>query len=786
LTETRSSDWSPRTTALLAAIVGVVAFLPFAKGLLAGRSLFFRDLSRQFFPFRRFVVEGLLSGELRFWNPLVHEGEPLSVPPISYPLDLLHVLVPNEWGFSLLLALHVPLAALAFLVLSRGLGLVPVAAGCGAFVYALGGFCLSSVNLYIHLQAMAWAPLVVAGMLRAARGGPRDWATGGVLTALALSTTGAEIVAQAALFAIVLCLSRRLRGLWRLLVVLGLAAGLAAPTLLVVRDLVAHSARAAGFEMWEVLGFSVHPVTLLQVLIAGLLGDPSNLADRFWGVRFFKAFPYFLSLYLGAAAFSAAAVGARYGRRFGGRLVLLALVAVVVTLGSHARLDLVVEVFPALKAFRYPAKVFFTAHLCMAVLVALGLDALARDVGGRAWRLLAAWGLGLGALLALSPMLPRLLPGATGWALGQFFPEESDWSQRYEIGGFILRDAFTGGLVALAVGAAALLVVKGRLKPAASLIAVTALVGADLVRAGAGLNPMVSASFFGLSPEMTRLAAEIKQSGGRAFTCDPELGTAYWQARQRVRTSHETWTIAVLMETLTPHHNMRPGVATAYGRDLTMLVPPERVLSSQLAGCAAFEEIFDSLHGAGVSHVLSLEPIAHPGLRLRSVEEPARIAPLAVYVYELVPRLELRFVAAQVIPAEDLERARALAREPGLRANRGVVVEGFEGSVNDASGRVVWSRASAGRIELEVEADRPTVVVLREAHSRGWSARVNGDAVPVLRADGRHRAVPVPAGTSRVILRYRAPGLRPGLAWLALSLLATAGLVWKGRSAPVS
>ena len=102
--------------------MAVVAIAPFARGLLRGESFFLRDLSRQFLPLRLFVVEGLLAGEVRYWNPYSHEGEPLSLPPLSYPPDLLHVLAPDEAGVSLLLALHGPLAALLFLALARGLG----------------------------------------------------------------------------------------------------------------------------------------------------------------------------------------------------------------------------------------------------------------------------------------------------------------------------------------------------------------------------------------------------------------------------------------------------------------------------------------------------------------------------------------------------------------------------------------------------------------------------------------------------------------------------------------
>ena len=86
------------------------SILPFAPGLLSGRSFYFRDLGHLYFPMRAFVMEGLRQGELRYWNPLVHEGEPIS-PPVGYPLDLPQVLLDDEHHLSWILALHVPLAA---------------------------------------------------------------------------------------------------------------------------------------------------------------------------------------------------------------------------------------------------------------------------------------------------------------------------------------------------------------------------------------------------------------------------------------------------------------------------------------------------------------------------------------------------------------------------------------------------------------------------------------------------------------------------------------------------
>jgi hypothetical protein len=113
----RRRDW------IGAGLVAFVALVPFGRGLLSGASFYFRDLSLYFLPIRRFALEGLAAGEVRFWNPYVHEGVPLSLPAVGYPLDLLQLLRPDPAGLSAVLALHVPLAAVAFFALARALSL---------------------------------------------------------------------------------------------------------------------------------------------------------------------------------------------------------------------------------------------------------------------------------------------------------------------------------------------------------------------------------------------------------------------------------------------------------------------------------------------------------------------------------------------------------------------------------------------------------------------------------------------------------------------------------------
>ena len=763
-----------RAWAATGAAVAGVTFLPFLRGTLSGQAFFFRDLSRQFFPLRRFAVEGLLHGEARYWNPLLNEGVPLSLPALSYPLDLLQLVFRHEAGFSLLLALHVPLGALAFLCLARGLGLGRLAAAGGAIGYALGGFYLSTLNFYVYLQAAAWAPLVALALVRAAEGRARGTALASLLVAVALSTTGAEIVVQAVALGFVLAWpALSLRGFARSLSSVALGAGLGAPTLVALHAAVAGSARAEGFPTDVVLAQSIHPLTLVQIVVGNWHGELGNLANHWWGSNFFPSgFPYLLSFYLGAALLAISAVGALHGRAPGLRVSVLGVLGLAVAVGRWAGLAAVVDVLPFVHAFRHPSKAFFTTHLCASLLLALGIERLAAPGARRAWATLAAVGIGLGGLLVLAPALPRLMPETARWFLAGFLPPAYDWPRRVAVGDAMLSDAARGGLLATVLGAVAGLVLLGQLRVDRARLALVALVAADLLRTGAGLNPMVTARFYEISPEL-RTALEPLRASGRFFACEPESTGAYFRARRDRPDDHDAWSFAVAMETLAPATNVGLGLATAMSRDMTMLVPVNQVLDLDAVGPSGFSAVVDRLRRAGVGHVACLEPIQNAALRPRTTLAPARIAPLQIHLFDVNGALPLRAVAREVRPAADLSSAEQIAAEDGFQAAGGVAVEGGT-PTSGASGSVVSSLEAPDRLEFSAEADRPTVLVVRDAFAAGWTATVNGAPAPVRRADGRHRAIPIPAGRSRVVLSYRPEGL---LGALGVSLLCLAAIV---------
>jgi hypothetical protein len=755
-------DADRRRLALAVALVALVCFLPFLRGLWAGHCFYFRDLSVHFFPLRSFVVGGLLEGEVRYWNPLLHEGVPSPLPPVSYPFDLLQLLVPSEWGFSLLLALHVPLAAAAFLLLARSLGLTTAAGVGGGVIYALGGFSLSTMNFYVYLSALAWAPVLVQSLRAAIVGGWRLVPVAAFAGAVSLSTAGAEIVFQAILIALVLGLrSRRPAEAGRAGASIALAVGLAAPTLFVMGSLVSQTERGQGFPTDVVLAHSVHPLSYVQVLVGSWHGDATSLTDRWWGQNFFpQGFPYVLSLYLGATALALAAVGLLCGGRLRTRIGALLLVAALVALGRWGGLRPLIDAVPALHLFRYPVKAFFTVHFAVALLASMGLDALG-DSRRRAARWMATVGLALGGLLVALLVVPVILPTWVEWFAGGFFPSGHSPALRAERLSFVLRDAAVGGGIAIASGAVGLAIRTGRLRAGLGVTALLGLLSGDLLRTGASLNPMVSPSFYRLSPEMTAAAEEIRSRGGRIFTCRTEDSPAYWTARRLRHGAHEVWTFATNQEALSPNFNMMVGLPSALSEDLTSLVPTAALPPLEFQ-CSRIGGLIGRLRDAAVTHVLSLDPLEHPDLTLLRIATPQRIAPLAVHVYALRDPLPVH----------------SLTHRPPATS-----VDATAASDQAQLGRLWLEKERPGRVVLSVEATEPAAVRFRQSCVPGWTATVDGATVPLLPQPAGHCAVPVPTGKSRVELVYRPPGLVSGLFVMGISVLANLTLAWSTRRA---
>ncbi len=171
--------------------------------------------------------------------------------------------------------------------------------------------------------------------------------------------------------------------------------------------------------------------------------------------------------------------------------------------------------------------------------------------------------------------------------------------------------------------------------------------------------------------------------------------------------------------------------------------------------------------------VLSRQPISHPRLapvlerpgfcvyRRSGAFAPTRLVREALPVPSDEEALEL--LAQRAI---DLTRVTVLAPEHADRARS------FADAPPEDAGRIArFERPTRGRVELEIDSPEGAWLVLHEQHHPGWRASVNGQEVPLLRADHVYQAVRVPAGKSEAVFYYAPRSFRWGV-WLTLGALA--------------
>ena len=742
-------------------LLALTALLPDLSAAIPGRSYYFRDFSVTFYPLRLFAAREWASGRWPFWNPYIHEGS--FALPVFYPLDLLHVLWPGPAAVSWLLTLQLPLAALCAYALARDFKASRKGAFVAGSVYAMGGLCLSSLSLYVFLQALALAPLVVLAFHRAAARGGRWVPLAGLALGLSLTTLALEFVVQGLALGLALGLaaSRGRAGVGRMGTAALVGLLLAGVPVVLVGGMLAETVRGVGFPPEVALGNEAHPLSLLQALVPGLFGSLSSPVESWWGGHFFtKGFPYFLSLYLGPQALALAWSGVP-GLDKRRRWILLggAGLGLWYALGARGGLAPLVSALPVLRSFRFPSKALLLPHLVVSLLAGLGTDRLFRGQG---------WG-GYGRAAGLAATLVLALAGVV-----LAFPEPvGAWAHiepsfRAVLGQVLSVGCLRVAVVALLGVGLAVAVGRGwmRARPATALVMVVLVL--DLAEAGAGLNPQTTPRFFDPLPEM---AAEglNRLEGGRVFTYGVDYSPAFLRFLNQGSPGRGLASFFINRQLLAPYNNILDGVESPEAKDLTSFVlrPPE--FSPEDYAPEAVAGILPRLKNAAVSRILSLDPLAHPDLKLRALV-PLGPEGLQIHVYQINGPWPRAYLACRVLPAPEREMALASPLGADFDPARDVALE-EPGRTACRQGTVSRLEAVPGRERYQAVSDGEGYLVIRESFALHWVASVDGSEVRVLRANGKHQAVPVPAGRHEVVLRYRPPGLGLGLAGTGLGAL---------------
>ncbi len=445
-------------------------------------------------------------------------------------------------------------------------------------------------------------------------------------------------------------------------------------------------------------------------------------------------------------------------------LAAAALVGLWYALGARGGLALAVSYLPPVQWFRFPSKALLLPHLAAAVFAGFGADRLRRGDG---WRTLAVVALVAATIAGVVAAAPWLAPDLPARALA--ITREAG----ARAGRSLSLDALVVAGASAVLAALAFLVVKGRLQAPRMTLLVIVLAVADLARAGMGMNPQVTPGFYALLPEMRSLRLDAL-SGGRVFSYGLDASPTFRRLLVSGTPGLGLWSFFLSRQALAPYANVIDRIELAEGKDLTAFVPRAPELAAEDYDPARVGEILGRLRSAAVTRVVSLDRLSHPDLGLIA-EIPAGPPAVVLRVYALAASWPRDYVACRVVPAAGGEEALGAALAPDVRPDHDVVLEA-PAPAACTRGSVTLVSLVPGREEYDVDSDGPAVFVTRASFAPGWTATVDDQEAVVLRANGKHRAVPVAAGRHRVRLRYVPPVLLPA-AWATVAAAAAAAII---------
>jgi hypothetical protein len=760
------------------------AYLP----LFLGKILFFRDIAHWTYPARAFLREAIVRGELPGWNPYQGLGFPVFGDPlygVFYPPNWLFALVGPGWVASMLnwqCFAHMAWGAAGVCWLARRLGGSSKAIMIAGLAWALSGYTTAQWTSGLLLFADAWVPWVAAGhiaLLDSMLVEGTAWRRG--LVKAALPTVFAVLLGEVFLamvgagfgvvFAIVLHAVER-RGdaqlprawaKWLLgataAVVLAFAAG--AVVIVPARLLLGSTERAAPLLRAIAESCSLHPLRLVEFALPSFMGDAYGVfpAAAVVGEPRLDGLPLSYSMYFGASVIALVLAAFGRGRRLAWALGALATFALLLSFGKHTPVHAIFRriVFP-LAYMRYPEKYAVLVVAMLALLASLGARRILSDEP-QPWR---RTGILFLLIIASGVIAAFTLPPA--WIV------------------FAVHGALLGGLAILGMLAVHLL--AARASPLAPIVLV-AVVVFDLSAAAWPLQGFGPRQIASGPPPAARFALERRTQ--------PEPPPRLYRSnliddtvKQWVPTTSNAEGEFRLTHTLVTNTANAWGIATLPGYDAAIPALADRVWEAGLAvGQSALR-----LQGADYAILPVNFPAAtkddRPGLQ--PLMDPLPGARL-YHVPDALPRV---FLARHAQVLSDDEALRRLY-EPDIVAGNSA----WLAPVNDApvalappgrAGTCALELYRNNRVVALCSAREPGLAVFVEQYDRGWHATVDDRPVRLLRANLIMRALPIEAGTHRIVLEFRTPGLAAGavVSVLALLLLAALWLTGGRRSADLS
>jgi hypothetical protein len=745
-----------------------------------------RDAGRFDWPQKRMIADELAAGRIVSWNPHVALGES-AVGAINTavldPLNVVLLFAPFPWAFKLLFWICFAAAGLGGWLWLRGRGASPLAAASGACVFMASGYLTGITNNFGFLRALAVVPLFLwLGDRYAERGGVRALAGAALAWAAVLYGGDPQSFGLCGLFLLALHAPRlvrsadRARDLRRFAALGVCAAALAAPVLLPgVWTYLGSDRSSGGFER-DAATWSFPPRRLPELAIPHIQDPPDEIRAARPIYRWMmpddtKGVPWVPSEYVGIVALALALLGVSARTA---PAALLALVSLWLAAGPALGASQLGRFVPIWSAFQYPEKLMPWFVLALGLLVAAGIDRIARvatwDAASRMTSRLGLSAIGVATLagaLALASGLAAASPGA--WLSSD--PAVSD----------VLGANLTRGLAHVAFATSALAALcfaarSGRLTPLTASAGLALLVSVDLLSAhGVGVTLRDAEMIDSQGP----ISRWLQEHDPHARINTPFL----FSTNVRDGDFEEAPQIRFMARSLAPAWNMHERVHN-FGWYGGMAGTRYRVLRE--LGKADFG-VYRTAPGLGAAYfVVPEDPrnLAMIGLDPAAAVAVAHDARARTALVR-VPGRPFAYVAERVVAETDSGAVLRGILSPGFATSPVTYVEAPEELMSASAcpaaapePRPIGVRRTPARIELDVDMVCDGWLVINETLTEGWHAEVDGEPTQIFTANFLASGLPLARGEHVVALRYVPFGVREGA---GLALCALLGLALADR-----
>jgi hypothetical protein len=743
----RFTPW--RFAAVLAALICAA----YPEVLVGVGTFFHRDYAVFGYPLAYYHRQSFWRGEVPLWNPLNDCGLPFLAQwntLVLYPLSLIYLLFPLSWSLGIFCLAHFFLAGMGMYFLACRWTQNRFAAAVAGLVFPFNALMLNCLMWPNNIAAMCWLPWVVLATERAWRDGGRSILLAVAVGAMQMLAGAPEVILLTWVLLAALFLGELVSGVGqrRLMCArfLGIGvwvAGLAAAQLLPFLELLSHSQRGKAFAdaTWSMPAWG-----WANLLVPLFRAYRTQLGD------FAQPGQYWISSYYPGVGVCAMALVALLlvRRRLVWLLGILAGVCLVLCLGNHGLLyPAMKSVVPGLGFMRYPIKFVILPTALFPLLAAL---ALAHCLGLAQ----ADWARTRKRVVALGLALLAIVVGLIGAAF--FFPLRGASPEVAATSG-----AKSAALLVLIL--AGFIALRGVIQPpwaTRARLGLLLLLWLDAMTALPRPNP--TAPRWVYEPNLALKELQLAPP--------PRIG----EARVMLNAEAEG-NLAIAPMTNAVNQVLYARLALYANVNLLDDIP--KVVGMYSLFPRESGEAFAALWGtaqppAGLADFLGVSHINVPG---KANEWQPRPTHLPWVTAGQGPQFADAAATLAALASAEFDPRRTVFLPAEARSLVAVS--------NAAPAKVSLQRFSAHKVELEVEAPAPAMVVIAQAFYPNWRARIDGHPADLLRANHAFQALAVPAGKHHVALAYHDRAFHVGTVISASCVLAWAGL-WliKRRKVP--